>query len=1052
MKRYRRLIPAFLFSAMAVALISCGPKGNNDSTTSADASSALVCGAGQVASDGTCYDQFRVSFLNDDGTSLATLQVISGGYAAYTGVTPTKKASQEFRYTFDGWDKDPATTKIVADTTFTAKYTSVKNKYKLVFFNGTTTLQSENLDYGSEVAYKGATPTRESADPRKPYQFSGWDTTGDGAADVLPTTLVADLSCYAAYTEGQAFKVTFLDQDGTTVIGTPSYLLKNSYATAPSEHGNPPSADKVWLDYQFKGWDKDPTTTSITADTTFKAVWEGKTKQAYTVKITSRGATIYEASFEYHDAAYKANDFALPVWEGVNEGESPDLSAKHYAHHYAGLDVNADGVSDTLDLMPADGMIEADFTAAVLWNTVEQYHYVYQNGDGSLMADSLGNHHFYADFGKAPDAYPADTPTKAATAEQTFEFLSWSPSNIASYAADTIFAPTWMATGTLYPVTFLDHNDAVVNHTTQWGYGTTGDVYLNDNLGTPVTAENYYNLPTHEGYTFAGWSLTKTSPTLITDWTDASLTLQGALTFYAVYTKGSAYQITYYDGDGVSVLGTTVTLTETLGSYRPSTDPSAKLSDGLGRYAWSGGYVLTKDDYSLSDAVNDDTEVTSDLSVYPLYSLTPLPIRLFSAAGVYFQTMSDGSMYVWGTPTTDLVGATTGVTSLSQTSVTKYVDNYGPKEGYAKIVGNNHVIIALGKDGNLYSRGAQGYYVQGSSTLASGLDTHFTKLAVAKFGTVGYYTVLDVAVGGTDANPCFVAAVKNKSSGNVMIWTWGNPSDEYQWGNPGYASVGGTNNHNPVYMAKPNSSTDTLWNVAEGFTSTPTVSLTCSLAATYVLVKANGGDSGTLYSCGSNLANEGGSGHGYNAGYTKAPTPILADSSSFSCASVAVVGAEGTSVIALGNSSTLYGWGVNGDKQLGNNATTSVGSPTLISQNTSIASIASASRDTTYHVLFLTISNMTLYGYGYQNGGALGNGKDSSTIAGSFAAPISASAANTLLPAGGSYLSVLSGANATLFDTSDGKLYGCGLNASHQLGDGTTTTQATPILIKDFMA
>ena len=64
---------------------------------------------------------YTITWVNYDGTTLATTQVAEGEMPVYTGQTPTKADDAEYTYTFAGWD--PVLAPATADATYTAKYT-----------------------------------------------------------------------------------------------------------------------------------------------------------------------------------------------------------------------------------------------------------------------------------------------------------------------------------------------------------------------------------------------------------------------------------------------------------------------------------------------------------------------------------------------------------------------------------------------------------------------------------------------------------------------------------------------------------------------------------------------------------------------------------------------------------------------------------------------------------------------------------------------------------------------------------------------------------------
>ena len=112
---------------------------------------------------------YTVTFLNDDD-SLIDTQVVNHGSSAIEPSSPTKDATAEFTYTFDGWDTSFES--VTNDLVVKAKYTAIKNKYTVTFFDedGTTVLGSKEVEYGNVVS---AIEALEKVG----YEFSGWYTT-----------------------------------------------------------------------------------------------------------------------------------------------------------------------------------------------------------------------------------------------------------------------------------------------------------------------------------------------------------------------------------------------------------------------------------------------------------------------------------------------------------------------------------------------------------------------------------------------------------------------------------------------------------------------------------------------------------------------------------------------------------------------------------------------------------------------------------------------------------------------------------------------------------
>ena len=124
--------------------------------------------------------KYTVNFKNGDET-LQSTEVEYGATPEYKGETPTKQATAQFTYTFNGWDKE--ITAVTGDVTYTATFDKKVNKYTVTFKNGEEVLQSTEVEYGTTPEYKGETPTMQ-ATAQFTYTFKGWDkeiaaVTGD---------------------------------------------------------------------------------------------------------------------------------------------------------------------------------------------------------------------------------------------------------------------------------------------------------------------------------------------------------------------------------------------------------------------------------------------------------------------------------------------------------------------------------------------------------------------------------------------------------------------------------------------------------------------------------------------------------------------------------------------------------------------------------------------------------------------------------------------------------------------------------------------------------
>ncbi len=123
-------------------------------------------------------NKYEVKFMLD-GEQIGAPQNIDYDTAPTMPEAPTKAATAEYTYTFDGWYNAVEGGEKVEDftvkgnATYYGRFTAVKNKYTVKFIDGNGEEMTENeqtLDYGSEVEMPDA-PTAESG-----YYFAGWKT------------------------------------------------------------------------------------------------------------------------------------------------------------------------------------------------------------------------------------------------------------------------------------------------------------------------------------------------------------------------------------------------------------------------------------------------------------------------------------------------------------------------------------------------------------------------------------------------------------------------------------------------------------------------------------------------------------------------------------------------------------------------------------------------------------------------------------------------------------------------------------------------------------
>ena len=130
--------------------------------------------------------EYEIKFVNYDGSELATYEVAYGQSPVYSDATPTQQQSQQWDYTFTGWedlnggqyDKDATLPAVNGEMTYKAVYNSELRKYSVTFFDedGETSLDVVRYyDFGTaaENIIRPADPFKD-ADDEWEYAFAGW--------------------------------------------------------------------------------------------------------------------------------------------------------------------------------------------------------------------------------------------------------------------------------------------------------------------------------------------------------------------------------------------------------------------------------------------------------------------------------------------------------------------------------------------------------------------------------------------------------------------------------------------------------------------------------------------------------------------------------------------------------------------------------------------------------------------------------------------------------------------------------------------------------------
>ena len=480
-----------------------------------------------VTENGTYYlpvfssitKKYTVTLRDAKNGETVPVEVFYGNMPEYT---PTKDATAEYTYTFNHWEPELET--VTGPATYTAYWTSVKNRYNITWVDGETTLEEDkNALYGTATEYNGELPAK-ATDDNYVYAFSGWKSslTGETYANGETPTIGGNTTYTAQYATTPRYAVTFVNYDAKQ--------LQKQFVTA-GEHPiysglTPARVRDVDGYYNFTGWKnssgtffaKDAELPVVTAKETYTAQYDYVT-ELYTITLLKiDGTNSWSGKFGVGATPfYNKNNNDVAVTPTRKSSTSKTYTFDHW--------VDSENNQYALNELPAVTG-EATYTA-VFSSQTRKYNITFKNIDGNEETQQVIAVNYNT---TAANLGTLVTPAKE-DEHYTYAFTGWSPA-LAKVTKAATYTAQFSETGTprTYTITFEPENggDAEVLHV---AYGTMPQ----PTTPAPIDADVQYS------YVFNSWY-----PTLTTVTEDA--------TYYAQYTQTlNRYQVTFKDWDGTTL-------------------------------------------------------------------------------------------------------------------------------------------------------------------------------------------------------------------------------------------------------------------------------------------------------------------------------------------------------------------------------------------------------------------------------------------------------------------------------------------------------------------
>lgn len=622
--------------------------------------------------------------------------------------TPTRAATAEYSYTFAGWfttasggTQISSTTTVTGNVTYYAHWTATKRSYTATFNgNGGSTPSPSSITKEYNAAL-GTLPTCS----RTGYTFLGWYTASSGGTKISTTTVVTKDITYYAQWSINSYTLTFNPNGGTVTPTSKDLEYNSAYGTLPT----PTRAYDAQYTYTFAGWYTAATggtqvtaTTKMAAkDTTVYAHWTSNTR-SYTVSYQTTYGTLNRTS---QSVAYNSKGsctltmpsntaeftYTFVGWYTAANGggtkvgseltlETPAIkgtvtyyayvtrSTKSYTHTF-----NANGggtvspatitkvyntalgtlptVSRTgytfvgwFDTSATSGGTQATTTTKVTGSktwyarwSINSYTFTFDKNGGNTPSSTTITKEYNTAIGTLP------TCTRSADNTYTYAFAGWFDTSASSGGTQLTTTTKVTSNKTWY----ARWTPTYKNYTVTWdGNGGTpskssSSFHYNDALGTLPTA-------TRTGYTFKGWSTSKTGTVNVSTTTKVTANV----TYYAVWTINS-YTWTFDANGGTGNTTKTLNYNATL-----STLPTAsRASTAANNYTFAGWFDT--DASTGGTQLTTSTKCTSNKTWYARWTASTRQYKLTVTAGTG-GTVSGGGTYNYNASATLKATANSG--------------------------------------------------------------------------------------------------------------------------------------------------------------------------------------------------------------------------------------------------------------------------------------------------------------------------------------------------------------------------------------------------------
>jgi len=359
---------------------------------------------------------------------------------------PEKPMTEQFTFTFDGWDK-PLDDILTKDIEYYPIFEETIRLYEVTFIDGNGDIFEQiQVPYGGNGEIPNSIPTKDET-RQYYYEFTLWQT--------LPYNVRTDMEIHAQFNRFlQEYQVTFIDEHGN--ILRQQMVEYGTGATEPVDDLIPRKADTREYTYTFSGWSRP--FGNVTEDMIVQTVYIGVLR-----------TYVYTFYDDDHTTILKQvrGGYGTQIVEPPHPTKPGNEST---TYHFIGWDkVVAETLTDNISYY------------AVYDEQPTTYRVLFFDGTGDVISSQRVNYQTSA-------TEPFDPPTKPSSAMYDYIFDGWDQS-FDSVESDMHIHPTFTAQLRTFEVSFVNYNGDTTVIEVEYGKSAHGRV---------VT-------PTRVGYRFVSW-------------------------------------------------------------------------------------------------------------------------------------------------------------------------------------------------------------------------------------------------------------------------------------------------------------------------------------------------------------------------------------------------------------------------------------------------------------------------------------------------------------------------------------------------------------------